>query len=759
MANKIKKSITYKILLSFIILSLFLTMITTAISMRVQYRNELNRIEKEMGKVERIFLPVIKEGLWEMDLDDIRLSLNGLLNFPNIEQVTIKHEDRIVASAGERQSKEIVSKEFPLYRDSAGKKVYLGTVYITLGLKDIYAELYKRALINLASNGIQILVVSLGMFLIVNFFVIRHLRTIADYFKQAELGSLGRLRLKGRPVSEESADEVFRIVNAVNAMTEKIEKFIDELKAEIERREKGEMALCKREDEFRKLSQEFNALLDAIPDTLVLLSPDMKVVWANQAAATDAGKNLYELIGQECYRIWQNCNEPCEDCPVKKSFDTGETASATRSSAGGRLWDIRTVPIKDAEGKTISVIVAARDITEHRKLEDQLRQAQKMEAVGTLTGGIAHDFNNILTAIIGYGNILKMKLEKDSALMTYADQILASAERAANLTHRLLAFSRKQVINPKPVNLNEVVAGIEKLLLRIIGEDIELRTILGGTDLRIRADAGQLEQVLMNLAANARDAMPKGGTLTIEVKKVDSSQLTVHRREVIGEQRTENRELADFVEISVSDTGLGMDENTRQRIFEPFFTTKEVGKGTGLGMSMVYGIIKQHNGYINCYSELGKGATFKIYLPLIEEEAETAMKKEQVALATGTETILFAEDEEAVRKLIKLALEEVGYKVIEAADGYEAINKFTENRDRIDLLLLDVIMPGMNGRTVYEEAKKIKPEIKALFSSGYPADFIHKQGMLEEGYELVSKPVSPHELLKKVREILDKRQQ
>jgi signal transduction histidine kinase/CheY-like chemotaxis protein len=418
-----------------------------------------------------------------------------------------------------------------------------------------------------------------------------------------------------------------------------------------------------------------------------------------------------------------------------------------------------------------------RDITEHRKLEEQLRQSQKMESVGTLAGGIAHDFNNILTAIIGYGNILKMKLEQDSALMLYTDQILASAERAANFTQCLLAFSRKQVINPKPVNLNEIVAGIEKLLLRIIGEDIELKVMLnplvndnspspplilrgGWGELRVMADAGQLEQVLMNLAANARDAMPGGGVLTIEtgIEDLDMDCLKIY------ESASGGGKPGMYAVITVTDTGHGMDENTRQKVFEPFFTTKEVGKGTGLGLSMVYGIIKQHNGYINCYSEPERGTAFKIYLPLIEKEEEEeeekakakAKEEKHITLSGGAETILLAEDEEKVRKLMKLVLEEAGYKIIEAVDGKEAIEKFSENKDSINLLLLDVIMPKIKGKGVYEEAKKIKPDIKVLFSSGYPSDFIHKKGILEEGLNFIAKPALPHKLLKMIREILNK---
>jgi len=505
------------------------------------------------------------------------------------------------------------------------------------------------------------------------------------------------------------------------------------------------------EEELFQTTQDWQDTFNSITDMVTVHDKDFNIIHANKAAEKILGLPLIkDLTERKCFRFYHGTELPPERCPSCSCLKTGEPATFEIFEPHLNMHiEIRAIPRFDSSHNIIGLIHVVRDITEHRKLEAQLQQSQKMEAVGTLTGGIAHDFNNILTAIIGYGNILKMKLEKESPLLGYTDQILASADRAANLTQSLLAFSRKQVINPKPVNLNEITASIEKILLRIIGEDIELKTTLSGMrDLRVMADAGQIEQVLMNLAANARDAMPEGGTLTIEtgLEELDLDFLKIHE---YGKQGM-------YAILTVTDTGHGMDENTRQRIFEPFFTTKEVGRGTGLGLSMVYGIIKQHSGYINCYSEPEKGTTFKIYLPVIESATEKTKKEEHITLSGGTETILLAEDEEEVRKLMRLALEEAGYKVIEAVDGKEAIEKFRENKDSIGLLLLDVIMPKMNGKGVYEEARKIKPGIKALFSSGYPADFIHKKGILEEGLNFISKPASPHEFLKRIREILNK---
>ncbi|MBI3592703.1 MAG: response regulator [Nitrospirae bacterium] len=409
----------------------------------------------------------------------------------------------------------------------------------------------------------------------------------------------------------------------------------------------------------------------------------------------------------------------------------------------------RTKELSDANAALLQALEDIKKETEDKKkLEAQLYHAQKMEAVGTLTGGIAHDFNNILTAIIGFGTLMRMDMRADDPNRTYLKEILNAGERAIQLTQGLLAFSRKQIINPKPVKLNEIIKGIEKLLKRILREDIKFKAILADEDLTVMADSGQAEQILMNLTTNARDAMPAGGILTIgtELVNLDNEFIKTHGYGGIGK----------YALISVSDTGIGMDDNTRERIFEPFFTTKELGKGTGLGLAVVYGIIKQHNGYINVYSEHGKGTTFRIYLPAIKSEFKEAEPAAPPALKRGTETVLIAEDDAAIRKLTKDMLEGSGYKVIEAVDGEDAVHKFVEDKDKIELLILDVVMPKKNGKEAYEEIRKINPDIKAVFLSGYTADIIHKKGILEEGLNFISKPVSPDEFLRKLREVLDK---
>ena len=508
-----------------------------------------------------------------------------------------------------------------------------------------------------------------------------------------------------------------------------------------------EAALKDREEKYRKVSQEFNALLDNLPDGIVQIAPDFRVVWANRSMAEMVKYDEAQLKENCCFQAFWSNRDICDSCPAARSFHSGEFEEGNITTPDGRLLELRAVPIPDESGKVESVIQVIRDITEHKKLEQQFRQAQKMEAIGTFAGGIAHDFNNSLTAIIGYGQIVLMSMGPDDTQRQNIEHMLAGADRAAHLTKDLLIFSRKQVSDKAPVDLNQIVGIVEKFLARIIGEDIVFRIALHGEQIVVNADTHQLEQVLMNLATNARDAMPGGGDLIIATEQIILGEDYVASHVYVKPGR--------YAMLSISDTGEGMDNDTRKKIFEPFFTTKEVDKGTGLGLAVVYGIIKHHEGYINVYSEPGIGTTFKIYLPLITSEVrEVEMAPQEDLLTKGTETILLAEDDESVRSLVSIVLKQEGYKVIEAVDGRDAVKKFMENRETIQLLVTDLIMPRMNGKEAYDEMKTWRPGLKAIFASGYAPDAIRQKMEFESDVELISKPITPYTLLKKVRSIL-----
>ena len=398
-------------------------------------------------------------------------------------------------------------------------------------------------------------------------------------------------------------------------------------------------------------------------------------------------------------------------------------------------------------GKLVRIWGTQRDITENRVLEDQLRQAQKMEAVGRLAGGVAHDFNNLLMVIGGHGELLRDDAKDNPNVAKHTDAILKAADRAGMLTRQLLAFGRKQVLQPKVLDPNAIVQDTAKLLHRLIGEHIELVLTLEPSLGRVKADPGQLEQVLMNLAINARDAMPNGGKLTIETSNVtlDDEYRREHPAVVPGE----------YVLLAVSDTGLGMDEKTRAQIFEPFFTTKERGQGTGLGLATVYGIVKQSGGYIWAYSELGRGSAFKVYLPRVHQRGVEPRSGFSELVPRGSETILLAEDELGVRELARDFLQSHGYTVLEARDPAHALQLAEQNLSRLHLLLTDVVMPGMRGTELAERIGRLSPAVRVLFVSGYTDNAIVHQGVLDPGTNFLSKPFSRDGLLRKVRQVLD----
>lgn len=379
-------------------------------------------------------------------------------------------------------------------------------------------------------------------------------------------------------------------------------------------------------------------------------------------------------------------------------------------------------------------------------LEEQLRHSQKMEAIGTLAGGVAHDFNNILTVVTGYGALLQDELQEGSLLRNYADQVMAASDRAAVLTRRILAFSRKQLIDVHPVNLNELIRSLLSILSRLISEDVTLKFHLTDSDTTIMADSGQIDQMIINLCTNARDAMPDGGALMIETSVIDLDEGFSHDGAV--------RKPGKYVLMTVTDNGVGMDNDIRERIFDPFFTTKEVGKGTGLGLSMVYGIVRQHDGVIILESAPCKGSSFKIYLPSAKASPRKKFATDTALPKGENETILLVEDDPEVRGLVRDILSKHGYRVIEALDTDDAVNRFREDHQSISMLLLDVIMPKRNGKELLDELNRIKPDNKVLFISGYTYDVITRKGIIDEGLNFIAKPVKPEELLRKVHDVL-----
>lgn len=504
----------------------------------------------------------------------------------------------------------------------------------------------------------------------------------------------------------------------------------------------------------RETEERFRTIVQTAPDGIFIVDFSSRFLEVNQAACMQLGYTREELLQRSVYDILPSRFVDSMTARLQGTTDAVETyESCHRRSDGGEVPVELKVRRMRFAGQS-ALVAIARDVTERKRaeqerarLEEQLRQAQKLESVGRLAGGIAHDFNNLLTVINGYGDLLLKELHAADPFRYQLEEIRKAGERASRLTQQLLAFSRKQVTSPKPLNLNAVIRNSEQMLRRLMGEDIELVTVLSPSLGQMMTDSVQMDQVLINLAANARDAMPNGGTLTVETANAELTTAESRERDEVA--------AGPYVLLTVTDTGVGMSDDTRQHVFDPFFTTKGVGKGTGLGLSTVYGIVRQSHGYVDVASALGKGTSFKVYLPRTTAEVPSgeAIRPLQPD-SIGSETILVVEDQPDVRRLTATILRTCGYQVLQAAGGAEALALASQYAKPIHLLVTDVVMPGMNGRELAERLKALRPDAKVIYTSGYADDLIANRGVHGTDFTYIAKPFSPETLSAKVREVL-----
>jgi two-component system cell cycle sensor histidine kinase/response regulator CckA len=505
------------------------------------------------------------------------------------------------------------------------------------------------------------------------------------------------------------------------------------------------------EDSLRKSERLIRNLVELLPHRIIVKDRNSKTLFCNSNYARDVGLPVEEIIGKDAFAFHPPELAEAYHRDDQRVISTGVTIDVEEVYRVGDddIW-IHTlkVPYRDETGENIGVLVVFEEITERKELEAKLRQSQKLEGIGQLAGGVAHDFNNLLTVILGHCELMTRVLDPRDPLASNVEEIRKCGDRAAVLTRQLLAFSRRQVLQVKVLDLNALVTGLNKMLQRLIGETVDLQLALAPALSSIKADPGQIEQVIMNLVVNARDAMHDGGKLTIETSDVvlDAEYAAHHVAVSPGAH----------VLLAVTDSGCGMDSATANRIFEPFFTTKPAGKGTGLGLSTVYGIVKQSGGSIWCYSELGQGTTFKIYFPVVAEQAVTVRPEKPSPVAGGTETVLVAEDDASVRSLIEQILAADGYSVIAAANGAEALVEYKSRGADIDLVITDLVMPDMGGKELEKRLIEIQPDVKMLFMSGYAGDAATRHGMIDEGTNFMQKPFSRDALSRKVRELLDR---
>jgi two-component system, cell cycle sensor histidine kinase and response regulator CckA len=514
-------------------------------------------------------------------------------------------------------------------------------------------------------------------------------------------------------------------------------------------RKRAEEALAQSEAKMR-------SILNSVDEGFIVIDRDYRILSANKAFCEFANMREDQVIGRQCHEIAhqrrQACFESGEECPVRKTFETGkdQVALHTHEDPSGNQYhvELKSYPIVDRSGNLTSVIETITDVTEKHKLQEQLVQSQKMESVARLAGGVAHDFNNMLSIIIGHSELAMGQVDPSQPLCEDLSEIRKAAERSAALVRQLLAFARKQTVSPKVLDLNKTVSGMLKMLRPLIGENIDLVWRPGGEICPVKMDPSQIDQILANLCVNARDAIEGVGQITIEtdITTIDQDFCTRHPDFFPGE----------YVSLAVSDDGSGMNRETLDYIFEPFFTTKEVGRGTGLGLATVYGIVKQNNGFIQVSSEPGEGTTFWLYLPRHGvAPQETQPHAPAVPPPGGHETILLVEDESSILNMAKMMLEKLGYRVLPAVTPSQAIDLAHEHKAEIRLLIADVVMPEMNGRDLAEEVAALNPEVACLFMSGYSGDVIAHHGMLSEEVHFIQKPFSMQDLAAKVRQVLD----
>jgi PAS domain S-box-containing protein len=507
-----------------------------------------------------------------------------------------------------------------------------------------------------------------------------------------------------------------------------------------------------RADALGESERRFRDVLQNLKLLAVLLDPRGRVTFCNQHFLQLTGWQAPEVLGQDFFERFV----PAEGrAAARREFatmiETGvmqlpEEGEILTRSGERRLVSWAHTFLHDAQERIIGNASVGSDLTDDRQLEERRRQSQKLEAVGRLAGGVAHDFNNLLTIIMGYSDMTLLALP-DTTLSENVKEVKRAAERAAALTRQLLAFSRRQVLQPRVLDLNSVVGDTDKMLRRLIGEDIDLRSACAADLGRVKADPGQIEQVLVNLGVNARDAMPRGGRLTVETSNVDLDLEYARTHEVV--------QPGSYVRLAVTDTGQGMDTRTMSQVFEPFFTTKKEGKGTGLGLATVYGIVKQSGGYIWVYSEPGRGTTFKIYLPRVFEDPEAAPAALSPAELRGTETVLLVEDDDGLRTVSASALTEFGFHVLEAPSAEDALELVERSHIPIDVVLTDMVLPRMGGRDLAQELLRRHPDLKVVFMSGYAEQATFHQGLLGPEQAFLSKPFTPQTLVRKLRDVLD----
>ncbi len=722
-------------LVRILVFSSLITLAGTFVQLFVEYREDIKSLDDQLSQIQSTHLDSLTNSLWLLDGRQIQIHLDNLLSLRDIVYLEITEKGKPLFKAGNPSAGQVKIKRFPMYYNRKGTRLTIGTLTVYASLGNIYQRLARRIFIILITQGLKTFLVSFFILFILYHHVIRHLLSLSLFTRKLSLDSLdSEFRLDRRALDR--PDELDLLVTRLNGMRQR-------LRSDLTRIKNTEQAL-------RSSEQELRAILQATPDPLVRYDDKGVPLYINPEFTKVFGWTMDELAGDSIPFVPESQKKSTRD-RIKVVYESGNPVKFTSIclTRDGETVDviISAAAIHKTSGIVAGMVVNLTDIREQKRLESQLQQSQKMESVGRLAGGVAHDFNNMLSIILGHTEIILDEAPADGEFTAGLLEIQQAAQRSADLVRQLLAFARKQTISPRVLDINETTAGILTMLQRLIGEDIRLNWMPCDSPWPVRMDPSQLDQILVNLCVNARDAIKGPGQITIETGNAELD-------ETYCLEKNEAKP-GDFIMIAVSDNGCGMDRPTLEKLFEPFFTTKAVGRGTGLGLATIYGIVRQNRGLVNVYSEPGQGTTFRIYLPRYSDHAEKPMPEQACPPPLGGhETILLVEDEASMLKITTRMLERLGYAVIPASTPKTALAA-AASAVSIDLLVTDVVMPDMNGRELAGKMTAFFPKIKCLYMSGYTANIIAHQGILEKGVVLINKPFSSEEIAAKVRQVLD----
>jgi len=733
-------TVAKRLILSIVGFSFFVTLLSTAIQLYIDYQDNLDQIEKSFQDIERTRLANLTHNVWVLDEEQISLHLQSLVNTDNIEFVSISDKGEARWQSGIIRSENTLREEFDLELESNGQKFRLGKLTVVAGLNQVFSNLKDKAVLILASNAVVIFLIA-GFFLFVfQYQISRHLLSLSNFARNLKFeGKQPALELT-RKSNPDHPDELDDVVTAINLMLTNIKESFSALRE----------------------SEQYNRMLyEQSPIGLALNHIDGQFVDVNPAYARILGYTAEELQTMTSWNITPFDQHDQEITQLKALQEKRPTLPFEKEVIHK---DGTRVPVQvsyyylEREGQKF-IGTSMEDISERKaseqalaKSEEQLRQSEKMRAVGELTGGVAHDFNNLLAVVLGNAELIEERLPPEASEHTHLKTLMSAATRGAELTRRLLAFSRKQMLSPSVTDVTLLVDNMAGMLKRVLGESIEISTHFEEGIWPCEIDQGQLENAVLNLAINARDALlatERGsGKLLIEI-----SNSTIDH-EAIGKESEVTP--GSYIMLSVSDNGMGMSRDVLDRVFEPFFTTKPVGEGTGLGLSMIYGFVKQSGGHVTIYSEEGVGTSVKLFLPRAQNTtSEKVNEMDEQQPQTGSETILVLEDDPDVRELTVLQLKSLGYNVVQAHDGQSALDVIQEE-ENIDLLLSDVVLPGgLRGPEVAQKARENKPDLSVLFMSGYTQNALDSHAELGETALLLNKPFRKKELAEKIREAID----